>query len=68
MARTVTDAAHLLQAIAGDAVLHNKPADIKVPVYADYLKKDAFQGVNLVVPWNMFEWEKDPEDAVDKAG
>lgn len=68
MARTVRDAAHLLQAIAGLDPADNYTSAIPGPV-PDYLagcSDEALQGARIGVPYNVFaaHKEQNPEDPV----
>lgn len=57
MARSVRDAAHILQVIAGADLFDDYTSRIPGSIldYAAACKKDALRGARLGVPWNILE-------------
>lgn len=64
MARTVLDAAVMLQVIAGHDTRDNYTSAIPdIPDYPAACKKDALRGALIGVPWNVFTGNQRPLDA-----
>ncbi|KAF1810361.1 amidase [Eremomyces bilateralis CBS 781.70] len=69
MARTVKDAAYILQAIAGpdprDNYTSGIPNDGKIPDYVAACKLSAFRGTRIGVPRNLIQLGMNPDSAVE---